>query len=78
MSSCIWMQRLLGGERWRPGPRYGRLDTANGDDTPPDTPHNVVLLTAAFLAVVDAVYFNRGSRALLDCLRVDREKRAGR
>lgn len=49
------MQRLLGGERWRPGPRYGRLDTADGGDTPPDTPHNVVLLTAAFLAVVAAL-----------------------
>ncbi len=44
------MHRLLGGERWRSGPRYGRLDTADGGDGRSDGKHRVALLTAGLLA----------------------------
>eukprot|EP01043_Picozoa_sp_COSAG02_P085059 COSAG02_NODE_22775_length_740_cov_7.804992_1_plen_81_part_10 len=58
------MRRLLGGERWRSGPRYGRLDTADGGDGQSDGKHRVALLTgllaaAAALSLVAALV--RGS-----------------
>ncbi len=47
--------RLLRGERWRPGPRYGRLDTADGIDAQPDAAHRVAVLTAGLLAAAAAL-----------------------
>jgi aarF domain-containing kinase len=52
------MQRLLGGERWRPGPRYGRLDTNEVVDAADESDGSLafVALTAGLLAAAAGLW----------------------